>query len=128
MENEQIEIRGARLWLGEDGIFHIIHVPGSEMDLDDAQEIMTDYLKPNKGKRRPLFIDMRNLKSFDRGARQYFSGEEATQTVRALAIFVGSPVSRVSGNFYLGISSPQTPTRLFTTEGEALEWLKEYIE
>jgi hypothetical protein len=71
---------------------------------------------------------MRNLKSFDRAARKYFAGEEAGQTVRALAIITGSPVSRILGNFYLGINRPQTPCRLFTAEDEALEWLKEYLE
>jgi hypothetical protein len=55
MENEQIEIGGAILWLGEDGIFRVIHVPGSELALEDAREIMATYLKLNKGKRRPFY-------------------------------------------------------------------------
>jgi hypothetical protein len=128
MEGEQLEIRGARLWLGEDGIFRFIHVPGSVLALEDAREIMAGYLQLYEGKRRPALIDMRNLKSFDREARKYFAGEEARQTVRAQAIVVGSPVSRVLGNFYLGLSPPQTPIRLFTSEDEALEWLKGYLE
>lgn len=127
MENEQTS-RVARLWLGEDGIVRIIHVPGAEVTLEDAQETMAAYLKINKGKRRPLFVDTKTMKSLAREARKYYVGEEAAKVASAVAIIVGTPVSRVLGNFYIGLSNPLLPSRLFSLEDEALEWLKGYIE
>jgi hypothetical protein len=125
---EKIVTRVNTVWLGEDGIFRIIHVPGAELTLEDAKESMAAYLKLNKGKRRPLFIDIKNLKSFTLEARKYYAGEEAARAASASALVVGSHVSRVLGNFYLGISKPIFPTRIFSSEDEALEWLKGHIE
>lgn len=127
MENEQYS-RVARLWLGEDGIVRIIHVPGAEVTLEDAKETMASYLKINQGKRRPLFIDTKMMKSMTRETRQYYSGAEAAKVAGAAAIIVGTPVSQVLGNFYIGLSNPYLPSRLFSSEDEALEWLKGYIE
>lgn len=127
MENAQTS-RVARLWLGEDGIVRIIHVPGAKVTLEDAQETMAAYLKLNKGKRRPLLVDTKTMKSMTRETRQYYAGGEAAKVASAAAIIVGTPVSRVLGNFYIGLSNPHLPSRLFSSEDEALEWLKGYIE
>jgi len=127
MENVEIS-RVAKLWLGEDGIVRIIHVHGADVTLEDAQETMAAYLKINKGKKRPLFVDTKTMRSLAREARKYYAGEEAAKVASAVAIIVGTPVSRVLGNFYIGLSNPLLPSRLFSSEDEALEWLKGYIE
>jgi hypothetical protein len=127
MDSEEI-LRTARLRLGDDGIVRIIWVPGAEVTLEDAKETMAAYLKLNKGKRLPLFVDTKTMKSLSRDARKYYAGEEAAKVASAVAIIVGTPVSRVLGNFYLGLSNPHLPSRLFTSESEALEWLKGYLE
>jgi hypothetical protein len=127
MKDEQT-VKVARLWLGQDGIVRIIHVPNAAVTLEDAKETMAAYLKINEGVRRPLFVDTKEMKSLAREARQYYAGEEAARVASAVAIIVDTPVSRVLGNFYLGLSSPHLPSRLFTSEDEALEWLKGYRE
>ena len=127
MENEQTS-RLAKIWVGEDGIVRIIWVPGAEVTLEDAREIMDAYHKLRKGRRLPLFIDTRTMKSFARGARHLFAGEEAAGCASAAAIIVDTPVSKVLGNFYLGLSNPHLPSRLFSSEDEALVWLKGYLE
>jgi len=127
MANEQTS-RVAKLWLGDDGIVRIIHVPGAQLTLEDAKETMASYLKLYKGKRRPLLVDTKTMKSMTRETRQYYAGAEAAKVASAAAIIVGTPVSRVLGNFYLGLSNPHLPSRLFTSEDEAMEWLKGYIE
>lgn len=128
---EQVEIvRVAKVWLGTDGIVRIIHVPGAEVTLDDAKETMAAYLKINRGKSRPLFVDTKTMRSLARGARQYYAGEQAARVASAAAIIVDTPVSMVLGNFYLGVSNPHLPSRLFTAEAEdeALQWLKGYLD
>ena len=127
MENEQTS-RVAKIWVGEDGIARIIHAPGADVTLADAQETMVAYQKLNKGKRLPLFIDTKTMKSLSREARHFYAGEEAAANASAAAIIVGTPVSKVLGNFYLGLSNPKLPSRLFSSEDEALAWLKGYIE
>jgi hypothetical protein len=128
MESEAITTKISKVWLGEDGIARIIHVPGAEVTLEDAQETMAAYRKLNEGKRRPLFVDTKTMKSLAREARHYYASEEAARVASAVAIIVGTPVSRVLGNFYLGLSNPHLPSRLFSSEEEALTWLRGYLE
>lgn len=127
MDNRQSS-RVARLWIGEDGIVRIIHVHDAEVTLADAQETMAVYLSLYGGKRRPLLVDTATLKSISRAARTYYAGEDAARVASAVALIVATPVSRVLGNFYLGVSRPHLPGRLFSSEPEALEWLKTYLE
>lgn len=124
----KVVVRVAELWLGEDGIVRIIHVPGAEVTLEDAKETMLAYLQIRQDKRRPLLVDTRTMKFLAREARKYYAGDEAAKGASAVAIIVGTPVSRVLGNFYLGFSNPHLPSRLFSSDDEALEWLKGYLE
>ncbi len=117
----------ASLWLGEDGIVRLIWVPGAEVTMADARESMAAYLTINQGRQRPMLVDTSTMKSLAREARHYYASEEAASLATAVALIVGTPVSRVLGNFYLGLSNPQLPTRLFVSEAEAVEWLKGYI-
>ena len=128
MENEAIITSVSKVWLGEDGIARVIHVPGAKVTLKDAQETMAAYLKVNKGRKLPLFVDTKTMRSLAREARHYYAGEEAAKVASAVAIIVGTPVSRVLGNFYIGLSNPHLPSRLFSSENEALAWLKGYLE
>jgi hypothetical protein len=128
MESDGIVTRVNKVWIGEDGIARIIHVAGTEVTLEDAKETMAAYLRLNKGKRLPLFVDTKAMKSMSRETRKYYAGEEAAKVASAAAIIVGTPVSRVLGNFYIGLSNPHLPSRLFSSEDEALEWLKGYLE
>ncbi len=119
--------RVAKVWVGEDGICRIIHEPNADVSLEDAQETMAAYNKVRGGKRLPLFIDTKNQRSFSREARHYYASEEAAAVASAAAIIVGTPVSRVLGNFYIGLSNPLLPSRLFTDEDEAMAWLKGFL-
>jgi hypothetical protein len=128
MENEVIITRTAKVRLGEDGIFRVIVLPKVEMTLADAKESIATVLKISKGKKLPLLVDSRNIKSMEREARVYYAGEEGRKSVSACALLIGSPVSRVIGNFFMGLNKPLVPTRLFTSETEAIEWLRRFIE
>jgi len=128
MENEVIEVAASRICLGEDGIVHAVTKPGSEQTLADAREQIAAIGKIGRGKALPVLVDFKNIKSQDRGARAYFAGKEPAKVVTACAILLSSPLSRVIGNFYMGLNKPVTPTKLFTSESEAIEWLKEYLE
>ena len=127
MEGEEI-VRVARLWLGDDGIVRIKHLPGAEMTLEDAKETMSAFLKITKGKICPIYCDTTQQKAMTREARNYYASEEAAKVASAVAIIVGTPVSRVLGNFYIGLSRPLIPSRIFTSEEEALDWLKGFLK
>ncbi len=99
-------------------------LPGAEVTLEDARENVAATARITKGRRRPVLVDLRAIRSQSADARAYFAGPDATQVSLAVALLIGSPLSRAIGNFYLGFNRPAMPTRLFTDERAALEWLR----
>jgi hypothetical protein len=128
MENEVVVTRSAKIWLGEDGIVRSIEPRAEAVTLAYTKEIFSAILKVSKGKKRPFLADIRKIKSVDRESREYFASEEVSNAVSAIALLVSSPVSKVIGNFYMRLNNPVCPTKLFTSESEAIEWLKGFIE
>jgi hypothetical protein len=129
MENEIFFTQGGKIWLGDDGIVRAVStIRQEEMTLANTKATFSAILKVSKGKKRPLFSDIRDIKSADRESREYAASEEVVNVVSAMALLIGSPISKVIGNFFLGLNKPKFPVKLFTSETEAIEWLKGFIE
>jgi hypothetical protein len=119
--------RTGTIWLDADGILRVIALPGVEDTLEDARQNIVICTKLVAGKRRPILIDLRALKAQSREVRAYYTGPEAMNLNLAIAILVDSPMSRVIGNFFLGFSKTDWPTKLFKSEVEALAWLQGFL-
>jgi len=120
--------RICKLSVGADGICRLHYEAHAEISLEDAQEVLAAYHAIRQDKKLPLLVDTKSIESFAREARQYFASDEISADATAAAILVGTPVSQVLGNFYLGLTNPRLPSRLFTSEDEALTWLKGFVE
>jgi hypothetical protein len=98
--------------------------PGSEIELEDAKENTAAVIKISGGANFPILVDLREIKSISKEARDHFSMKGRKPNVTAIAMLISSPVSRIIGNFFLGLNQPIVPTRLFTSESEAIYWMK----
>lgn len=96
---------------------------GVELTLDEARANIAATAELTEGRRMPVLVDLRGVRSQSAEARAYLAGPEATRVSAAVALLVASPLSRAIGNFYLGFNRPEVPTRLFTNELEAERWL-----
>jgi hypothetical protein len=72
-------------------------------------------------------VDSRNIKSISKEARKHFSTNGRTTKINCFALIIDSPLSRIIGNFFMGLNKPEIPARLFTSETEAISWLKQYL-
>jgi hypothetical protein len=122
-----IEINTFFTWMGEDGICRTVTKPMAEIDLEDAIENTIVVTGLYAGKKFPLLVDSRNIKSMTREARQHFSTNGRETKLTSFAILVKSPLSKVIGNFFMGLNKPQVPARLFDNESDAIDWLKERL-
>ncbi len=43
-------------------------------------------------------------------------------------LYLFSPISSMIGNFFIRISKPLVPTKIFTDEAKAKEWLKQFVK
>jgi hypothetical protein len=93
--------------------------------LADAQENLATAKDACKGEKLALLVDISRAEPLTPDVRHYYSGDRIMQPFACLAILVDtSPFGRMMGNVYLRIARPGIPTRLFTTEEEALRWTK----
>jgi hypothetical protein len=72
-------------------------------------------------RRRPMIVDMTETKAVTRQARAVFLDASAANII---ALLGGSPVDRVIANFVLGVSNLPCPTKFFTAEPAALDWIR----
>jgi hypothetical protein len=126
METDVIVTRTATTRLEPGGLIRATTLPDSVQTLADAQENMQAITALSKGQPCALLTDMRQIRSQDRAAREYYTRPENAKNLRAVALLIGSPMSRVIANFFLGFNKPIIPTRLFTSEIEAVAWLQEF--
>ena len=107
------------------GFVHAVMRVGCEMALADAKENVAAIFELGGRTRSRVLVDMRGVRSQSREARQYFAGAEAEKATLAVALLIGSPVSRVLANVFLRLNPQRIPTALFTDEAAAIAWLME---
>ncbi|MGZ3866526.1 MAG: STAS/SEC14 domain-containing protein [Bacteroidia bacterium] len=116
-------------WMGEDGIVRTKVKAQAEVTLKEAQEnseVVNSFFKQTK-KKYPLLIDSRHIKSISKEARDHFSIRNRETGITSFAVLIDSPLSRIIGNFFMGLNKPSVPAKLFTNEAEAVAWLKQYL-
>ncbi|MBL7920540.1 MAG: STAS/SEC14 domain-containing protein [Bacteroidia bacterium] len=114
-------------WMGDDGICRTKTKPLAEITLKEAMENSVAVSAFYKNKKFPLLVDARNVKTMAKEARKHFSTNGRETKITSMAIMVKSPLSRVVGNFFMGLNKPKIPARLFDDENAAVEWLKTHL-
>ncbi|MGZ5243479.1 MAG: DUF7793 family protein [Bacteroidia bacterium] len=98
----------------------------NKLDLEAAKQTVMLRLGMVQGVNHLVLIDAQNVKTITKEARDYFASDEGTKFIIASALVLDSTVGKILGNFFLQISRPKVPLRLFTNKGDALEWLNTF--
>ncbi len=118
-----------KVCLYKSGIMHQTYKDNAEISMKDSAAEMEIYMKEYcSEKRRPILVDINNLKSVSKESRGIYSSKETARYLSAAALLVGNPVSQIIGNFYLGINKTIMPVKMFTRSDEALAWLKTFLK
>jgi hypothetical protein len=125
---QRCDLRSQNISVGDDGIVRMQMQPGVfDLELADAEEVIRAVSSLCGGVRRPVLVDLRELRSMTRDCRKYFAGPQTAAVEAAAALLVVSPIARAIGNFFMGLNKPLVPTRLFTAEPEAVAWLRGFV-
>ncbi len=119
------ETQKIKFTLGPDMILRTECFPDTVMTLVDGKESTRISAEMVNDVPLPLLCDLTNVVKMSQDCRRHFSGPEHAKTFSKCALIVTNPVSRVIGNFFLGLNKPLKPTRLFTSREEGLWWLKQ---
>jgi len=122
-----IRSRTAELFIDENGIIHQTLDPGSEVTLEDIKEDISLYSVLDKKRKAFVLIDLCNVNSVEKQARDYLASEETAKKVSAAALVAQTRTSKVLGNFFLGLNKPMMPVKLFMSTDDGLDWLKQII-
>lgn len=122
-----METRTANIWLRDDGIIHI-ESTSTGGSISDVRENFAAVLKEANGEKRPLLIDLSKAKALSRDERKYYASDEAQKVLLAVALLIDSPLSRIMGNFFVGLNKPAYPLQLFTSKTKAVKWLKGFVK
>lgn len=98
------------------------------LDLETSKKITNSRVQLQKGKEYPIISDIRDLKKVAKPARDFMASEEGCQGVKAAAVLINSPLGSMIGNFFIFISRPLRPTKIFADELEAKAWLSNFKE
>ncbi len=114
-----------RMWLRPDGIAVVVWVPGVTAHLEDAVACLDATERVTGGRRSPLLVNIMNTGAQDRKTRAEWT--RRNDLLSAVALVVGTPLSRVVGNLFLIANRQPLPVRLFDNEESALTWLKDFV-
>lgn len=112
---------------GDDQIYRYIAINNCTVDLDTLEKMTRTGDEWNGTKLCANLIDIRNMLFMDAKTREYAAAQYRPH-VAGQAILIESRVSSYFANIFLKFSKPKVPTKLFTVEGEALEWLKSQMK
>ncbi len=107
----------------EDGIL-ISKYKTKIIDLNIAKHVLSRRLLHFKAPSYSGLVDYSLVKETTKEARDFFATPEAIQNLNAIAVVTDSMIGNMIYNFYLTISKPSLPTKLFKSNEEALLWLK----
>ena len=112
-----------QMWVGPDGVVQMTWASKAVIGLEDAVAAIAAMRELTGGRRSPLAVNLHDSGSPSRPARVEFTSHE--DLVSDVALIVGTPLSRVMGNFFLRVTRPPFPVRLFDDEASALAWLRQ---
>ena len=115
--------------LYDNGVMHQVYKDAIHLDIKDSQKEMEIYRKdycPDGA--RPILVDITNVRSTSKESRGIYASKDTAQVFSKAALLVGNPVSRIMGNFYLGLNKSAMPVKMFTDPDEAMDWLEQEDE
>jgi hypothetical protein len=106
-------------------ILVIVPKEGTMDNAKDAQENVAFFYTYARALGRPTgnAVIMTNMLAQEAEARRAYANIDP-QLVFAAALVVESALSRALGSFFIGLSRPIVPTKLFDSLESAIEWLK----
>lgn len=112
----------------KDGILFVTYIRGP-ITLPVAQDLIARRMELANNKSYPVLVNSVHVDSIDREARSFLSSERGIEGLTAGAIVINSAFTKHLANFFMKISFDKSkmPAKVFSSESEALEWLKQFI-
>jgi len=115
----------ALFWISDDILF-FEYKSDVVITLAAAKRIVADRIYMQNEIAYPVFCDIRGIADTDKAGRDYLAKYGSLAT-KAVGILTSDSVSQTIIEFYLKISKPDVPTKVFTDKEAALNFLRPFI-
>lgn len=118
----------SRYYAVAEGILAAVPREGSVDDLSTARANATfqnDYFRQRGPGVVLIFFD--RMSSQDKDARRVYQSVPDPALMLASALIGGSLLSRAMGSFFLGLSKPKIPVKMFASLDDALPWARKIL-
>jgi len=119
-----IATRCADVVHGDDDVVRVIVHDGADVGADDMRAFLAARMElaPH---RVAVIIDQRRIRTMTRQAQEVATEGADKRPTLCVAILIGGPIAVMIANFFIIFGRPRYPTKLFTSEESALEWIAE---
>lgn len=125
METESFENEFAFFYISDSILFYS-YKQGVVINLAAAKRIVADRLEMQNERSFAVLCDISGVSDSDKPGRDYLAQYGSVLT-NAVALLTNSKLLLVMTTFYLRVSKPQVPTRIFTDRSLAIEFLSGYL-
>ncbi len=125
---KKIEIDLKSVSLRSDGIVHVSINTSEDVEVKDVIEIVAAVEEIGNGKKFPLLIKSQKYTLPSAEARAYIATPESNPFASAEAYVIQSFSQKLVGNIFISFNKPARPTRIFTSEEKAIEWLQTFLQ
>jgi hypothetical protein len=124
--NDKIVIPGCVEIFTREGIVHVVYDDGAEVGRELKREMHEAYLKITGGEKMPFLFANKGAFWIAKDARDYARKIEPLQPFKAVAYWAPDLAVRLMAEFYGKFYKPEIPYKVFYTEEESREWLKQF--
>jgi hypothetical protein len=110
---------------------HIVRIhihEDAEIELNDAKLMRENALSLVNGEKFTILFDANHRGTITPEARAQFACKEYTDVRVGAAILTNSLANKIIGNFFIKFNKPASPTRIFSNEPSAIEWLRDRVK
>jgi len=112
----------------EEGFLRVSSILDYDVELSDAKHDFCEAAKLINYIKMPVLADSRNVTYQTKEVREFYASKEMGKNITAMAVLVDSLASKILGNFFIKANKPHFPTKLFTDEQLAVNWLMDIIK
>ena len=126
LHTKLIEFKTSTMWFDETGILCSIAKKVPAQTVKEAKQTMEEFKKITGGKKVCMLSDSTDSTPISKEMRDYVA-EVLPDIALAVAIISRSAVGKMVANLFFSIKKQPYPVKMFNDEGEAKEWLKQYL-
>lgn len=122
---KSLKYEGVIITFRADRILHL-HYDDVFLKIDDTKRIFKFVRTNCPWDKSPVYLTGGSFTSQDPASRTFNGSTEVTKHCSAIAMLSTSLAQKMLANFFMRIIKPPVPTKSFSDEKEALDWLRQF--